>query len=103
MEPLEHELKNSLRRQSPSAGFTERVMARARLERRSGWSPLARWAVAGALAASLLAGVFLRQRQLRMERVQAETAAQVLFSLQIASSKIDQARQAVLESMKGGS
>jgi hypothetical protein len=38
-----------------------------------------------------------------MERVRAETAAQVLFSLQIASSKIDQARQAVLESMKGGS
>ncbi len=101
MERLEEELRRSLERRAPAGDFTARVMGRVRGDRRWQRSPLFRWALAGAIAASLVAGIFLQQRQERIQRERAEAAReQLILSLQIASAKFNKARQAVLQTMK---
>jgi hypothetical protein len=95
MDRLEHQLSRTLRRKLPSPGLAGKVMARVRAERRPKGSKVWRWALAGALAASLAVGVYVRQAA--VERARAESARnQLLLSLEIASSKVNQARQAVL-------
>ncbi|HYM09783.1 MAG TPA: hypothetical protein VEU62_03580 [Bryobacterales bacterium] len=99
MDRLEQELSGSLRRKSPSPDFTAKVMARVRAERRPRTSLIWRWALAGALAASLLAGVYIRHEA--AERARAESAKrQLILSLQIASAKVNKAREAVIRSTR---
>ena len=96
MERLEGELERMLARRDPPEGFTERVMGRVRGERRR-FFPAWRWAAAGALAASLAAGIYVERRQARLERERGEAAKdELVLSLEIAGAKINKAREAVL-------
>lgn len=103
MDRLEGELRKLHVRRPPPAGFTSRVMERVREEARvqdagarhaphSGprfW----RWAAIGAVAASLMGGVYVQQHRARQTRIVAEQAqADILFSLQFAGVKINQVR-----------
>ncbi|MBZ5523452.1 MAG: hypothetical protein LAP21_14550 [Acidobacteriia bacterium] len=100
----EDDLKSALRRKEPSTGFTAKVMARLgeqlapkawRIEQRGKFSLLrwpvnVRWAVAAALAATLLLAVGLQQYQRRQEQARAEKARQqTILALQIATQKMD--------------
>ena len=101
MKPIEEELKDSLRRVEPSAGFAERVMARARLETRSKptfaqrfreWfrpKPV-RWAAAmGFVCLVIVVGV-LQYQEAQNRRLQGERASeQARIALQIASAKLN--------------
>ena len=101
MEALERNLRRLLARRLAPPGFTASVMASLENETSSakpgGWAMAGgwRWPMVGALAASLALGVYFQQR--RVEQVAAERAAgQLLISLQIAGTKINKAREAVL-------
>ncbi len=101
MEALERNLRRLLARRLAPPGFTARVMASLENEtspaKSMGWAMAGgwRWPMVGALAASLALGVYFQQR--RVEQVAAERAAgQLLISLQIAGTKINKAREAVL-------
>ena len=101
MEPLERNLRRLLARRPAPPGFTARVMTSLENEaspaKSMGWAMVGRWRwpMVGALAASLAVGVYFQQR--RVEQVAAERAAgQLLISLQIAGTKINKAREAVL-------
>ena len=92
-EHLENELRAALRREDPSPGFTQRVMARARSSR----APKARihrmvWAAA--LAAMLLIG-FSATYEYRQR--QAERAGRdAVIALRIAAEKLNMTRDKVL-------
>ena len=103
MDRLEGELRKLHVRRPPPAGFTSRVMERVRQEARiqDGGARHARyagprfwrWAAIGAIAASLMGGVYVQQHRARQTRIVAEQAqADILFSLQFAGGKINQAR-----------
>ncbi|HEV2350352.1 MAG TPA: hypothetical protein VG028_10960 [Terriglobia bacterium] len=106
MNPLDHELKNALRRQEPSADFARRVMAGLQSEPapRSGWItvirnlfrfPALRWAMTAALCALLIVGV-LAYRRHQQAVAQGEMArAKVMLALHIASSKLNVALRGV--------
>ncbi|MDX2034844.1 MAG: DUF2275 domain-containing protein, partial [Blastocatellia bacterium] len=117
----ENELKQALRREEPSADFTDRVMARIaqeptnnrqEKERKShAWLkrflglfqlPQMKWAMAGMMVCLLaLAGLAVRQQQEReraMEIAEGEKAReQVLLAMRIASAKLNVAQKKVLE------
>ncbi len=96
MERLEGELERMLERRNPPGEFTERLMSRVRGERRR-VLPAWRWAAAGALAASLLVGVYVERRQARLERERAGAVRdELVLGLEIAGAKINKARRAVL-------
>ena len=100
MNPLEQELKNALRREEPSADFTERVLARLRSTpaRQPSWSealrnffrlPALRWATAAALCLGLTVG-FVAYRHHQETVARGERARQqVMLALHIASSKLN--------------
>ncbi|MFN0085642.1 MAG: DUF2275 domain-containing protein [Blastocatellia bacterium] len=118
---LDKELKQALRREEPSADFTDRVMARIgdrpannrqEKERRSqAWlkrflelfqPPRMRWAMAGMMIGlAALAGLGIHQHQERrraMEIAEGEKAReQVLLAMRIASDKLNIARKKVRE------
>jgi hypothetical protein len=102
MLPTQDELKQALSRREPSAGFTERLMEQVRAEPRGKRFPLKRWTIVGAIAASLTAGVYIRQHR-RAEppaapSVEAALAGeQLLETLQVAGWQIHKAREAVFE------
>ena len=111
MEPLERSLRRLLARRPAPPGFTTRVMASLENETSSakplGWAMAGRWRwpMVGALAASLAMGVYLQQRRVGVSAGEAEQAAaaeqaagELLISLQIAGTKINKAREAVLRS-----
>jgi hypothetical protein len=97
---FEEELSGAMRRVDPPEGFAERVMARARANDK----PRARivrfphrtrvW-VSGAIAAALLAGVFVaEQMRLRQERERTELARQQFeAAMRITGETLEQARQ----------
>lgn len=135
MNRFDDQLKNALRREEPSADFTDRLMSRvARLplqeterrrdggkERQKDWwrkvvelfqPPQMKWAMAGAMAALLIAGGIgvnrYRQHQLELQR-QAAIAAeaegqrakeQVMFAMRIASAKLNIAQKKVKDSLQ---
>lgn len=131
MNRFDDELKNALRRQEPSADFTDRLMALVAQEkegegdvetgRRGDWwqkivaffqPPQIKWAMAGAMAALLIAGVIganrYRQHQLEQQR-QAAIAAeaegqrakeQVMFAMRIASAKLNVAQKKVRDTLQ---
>ena len=96
---LERELKQSMQRRRPPAGFTQRVMTRLDEEefgRRSRrqvprWVP---WAVAASLIiAGTGGGGWYHQRQ---QQARAEKARdQLLFALQVTGEKLDHVRSKV--------
>lgn len=135
MNRFDDELKIALRREEPSPDFTNRVMARIaqekeglgdgetgrRREIKPGWLnklgaiftlPQMKWAMAGAMAALLIASVVgvnrYRLHQIEAQR-QAEIAAeaegqrakeQVMFAMRIASAKLNVAQKKVKESIQ---
>jgi hypothetical protein len=110
MSRLDEELKIAIRRHEPSEGFADRVAARIVIgqatskEKADSWwrlvlrffeAPRARWAIAGAMACLLIAltGAY-RYREYQREKAQAELAkAQVIYALQIASTKLNVAQR----------
>ena len=103
MKPLEHELKNALRRQEPSADFVERVMAQlpmapGRRVEPPGWrealvsmfrAPALRWASAAALCLALVISVVAYRRYEQKRREGEMARAQVMLALRIASAKFN--------------
>ena len=132
MNRFEDELKNALRRKAPSADFTDRLMARIAAEpeaarqkdkEKEGWRdwwqtiaalfqpPQMKWAMAGAMAALLIASVVgvNRYREYLEEKRQAEIAAeaegqrakeQVMFAMRIASAKLNVAQKKVKDTLQ---
>ena len=132
---FDEELKLALRREEPSADFTDRLMARIaelpspetkrkqETEKEGGgtwWQklvaslqpPQMKWAMAGAMAALLIASFVgvsrYRQHQLELRR-QAEIAEaeegqrakeQVMFAMRIASAKLNVAQKKVKDTLQ---
>jgi hypothetical protein len=108
---LDHELKNTLRREEPSSDFTARVMARiqAAPERKPNWGealrdlfrlPALRWASAAALCLLVIISTlaYRHHEQTLQERAEQEgerARAQVLLALRITSSKLNVALREV--------
>lgn len=91
MNPFEVELQKALRREEPSPGFADRVLARVQAAppSRTGRSRPGRWlAAAAVLVALLTSGGVLRWRHER--RLEGERArAQVELALEITSEKLN--------------
>ena len=90
---LEDELRAALRREEPSLGFTERVIARAQAPRRT--SPMNLrlvWALAMAAMLAILIGVTAEVRQKKAERAGREA----MIALRIAAEKLNQTRAKAL-------
>ena len=113
MEPLERNLRRLLARRPAPPGLAAGVMASLENEvppdKPAAWAMAARWRwpMVGALAASLAVGVYLQQRRVEISPGEVEQAAtaeraaeELLLSLQIAGTKINKAREAVLR--RGG-
>ena len=99
MEPLEDSLREVCARKTPPADFTATVMRRVRSAAPPRKHPRLRWSMVGAIAASLLAGVYVSRQRAPVAPAEADSAgAQLLLSLQIAGAKINKARDAVLRS-----
>ncbi len=136
MNRFEDELKVALRREEPSPDFTDRLMARIATEQKKeklkdieterpgekalSWLnklsaiftlPQLKWAMAGAMAAVLIASVVgvnrYRQHQIELQR-QAEIAEaegqrakeQVMFAMRIASAKLNVAQKKVKDTLQ---
>ena len=94
-------IRNALRRVEPPAGFTERVMARARKgngplsARGPAWSAaggaMARWAAAAALAVAVPAAWY--RAELRRQAEGEAARRQVLLSLRIAGANCSTCRR----------
>jgi hypothetical protein len=107
---LDDELKSALKRRAPPAGFTDRVMARARMTPAGSTSPWRRklallfslrtleWATACAMATVLLVGAGAEYRR-RQEGERAKE--QVVFALRMAGSRLSFAQRMVLEMSSG--
>ncbi len=106
MDRTEDELRGIYEHQNPPADFTARVMERVRAEGRGPRFPFWRWGVAAAVAASLFVGVHVEQNRRSEQRRSAAAAeqaeAELMFSLQIAGAKINQAREVVLRNAGRG-
>jgi len=122
MSRLDEELKIALARHEPPEDFAERIAARIALgqatrEKESGhwWRPIlrflnpgmplqrlfeaprARWAIIGVVACLVATFGGYRYREYQNERAQAEMAkAQVIYALQIASTKLNTAQRKAL-------
>lgn len=102
MLPTGDELREALTRQQPSADFTARVMQQVRAERKVRRFPLRRWSIVGAIAASLLVGIYVRQqRRAEIAAIStAEAAAaeeQILGVLRVAGWQVHRASEAAFE------
>lgn len=115
MDTFEQDLRRRLGRRDPAPGFTARVMAAVPSERREKVVEMPRgrrrrWALVGAVAAALAAGVFVwrddadrraeaarRAAAARTEvsRAEAEAEAQLFETLFLTGTKINQARTTV--------
>jgi hypothetical protein len=99
MYPTGDEFRQALPLCEPSPEFTARVMERVRGERRVRKFPLRRWSIVGAIAASLMAGIYVRHQaaERRASLLSAQQAEEeLLHSLQLAGWQIHKAREAVL-------
>jgi RNA polymerase sigma factor (sigma-70 family) len=101
-------LRNALQRVEPPAGFTDRVMARARKGNGplsghgSAWSAaggsMARWAAAAVLVVAVTGGVWYRA-ELRRQAEGEAARRQVLLSLRIAGAKLQHVQAKVLNQL----
>ncbi len=102
MDRFEKDLRNALRRESPSADFQARLASRMAVDGRRKWRwpsilghPQIRWA-AMATACALILGGFAYQREQQLQRARGESAKQqVMIALRITSSKMKLARTKV--------
>jgi hypothetical protein len=102
---LDHDLRRTLRRRHPPAGFGDRVRSRVASARRYPSPPASRWRTPLALAASILlaatTGYYVRQRELQFERQQRaaaeQTARDVTFALRLTSETLETVRTTVKE------
>ena len=105
MSRLEDELRHSLRRREPPAGFAERVLARARAREREKRRPALfhwRWLAAAAAVVVLAAGLhFFEERRRRLEGERAKE--QVMLALQVTGAKLRLAEQRVQRVLGVGS
>jgi len=91
MSRLEDELRHTLSRREPPAGFTERVMSRIP-PARNRWS-YSRIAAAAALLVSILGGsIYQYQRTERMREEGERAKAELVFALEVASTKLQETR-----------
>jgi len=101
MAELEDDLKQWLARRDPSDAFTEKVMGRVRNQGRRRPPVLARWVIAGSIAASLVMGGYFWREQERADRARGMKARDELVqALEITSAKLEKARAIVLQSLK---
>jgi hypothetical protein len=103
---VENDLRAIYARRDPAPSFTSRVMERVRAETARAPEPIKklprqkpviwRWAVAGAMAASLAVGVYVQQGRVRRAGAIADERAadQLMLALQLAGNKINKARDA---------
>jgi hypothetical protein len=99
MTPFEAELKRALARREPSEDFSERVLQQTQVGQTTAFRRLGRRMFTWALAAVLLlatGGGIAYQRHERAVRGQA-AKQKLLVALQIAGSKLHQARQQVMQ------
>ena len=109
MNPLEEQLRESLRRKAPPFGFEEKVLRGISMlatRKRSLWQRLGfrykfvplRWATASlavVLLVSVSVGGYYRQRRIQAEGEAAKS--QVMLALQITSDQLNYAHKVVLE------
>ncbi len=97
MDPLEDSLREVCARKTPPADFTARVMLRVRSAEPPKKHLRLRWAVAGAIAASLFVGVYVNRQRAPIVSPEADGVdAQLLLTLQVAGAKINMARDALM-------
>lgn len=90
---LEDELRAALRREEPSLGFAERVVARAQAPRRANpIRPRFAWALAMAAMLAILIGVTADLRQKKAERA----GRDAVIALRIAAEKLNATRAKAL-------
>ena len=100
MNHMEDELRQALRRVEPPPGFADRVMARVP-SRKKAWPRNWMAAAAAILVAVLGAGSWEYQRG-RDQRIAAEQAkAELIFALELTSSKLQATRSKVLRHTGG--
>ena len=89
---LDEELRSALRRENPSSGFAQRVVARTKATPRSN-RPIFRMAWAAAIAAMLAIGLTAayEYRQMKAERA----GRDAVIALRIAADKLNIARDKV--------
>ena len=88
MSRFERELRESLRRQQPPAGFAEQVIARARARERRGTPTLWRWVAVAAMLVLMVGGFALVREQRRQAEAE-RNKEQLIVALQITSSKLN--------------
>jgi hypothetical protein len=96
MMDFEDQLRESLRRTEPPAGFADRVIARAAAERHDNRRRWTRWGVAGAMAASLFAGAIGIEQWRERQRGQ-EAREQLLQAMEITGSKLQKIQKKIQE------
>jgi hypothetical protein len=100
MKRLEDELKKALRRDEPSDGFAERILAAAADRKQSDWSrlfawPGLRWALGGAMCL-MLAVIGIEYKRAQDEQARGRVAkAQLMLALRVTADKLQFAQQKV--------
>ena len=90
---LDDELRAALRREDPSPGFAQRVVARAKFKPAPhSWFPKMMWATALAAMLVIGFGAMSEYREKKAERAGRET----LLALRITAEKLNSARDKVL-------
>jgi hypothetical protein len=102
MNRLENRLRESLKCEDPSAGFAERVLARAQETNQHSWTILfarrsLRWGLSGAFCLALVvSGMELQKMQ--MKKAQSEAAKQqLILALQIASEQLQFVQSKIIQ------
>jgi len=93
---FEDQLRRALARQEPSAGFADRVVARATKRRPALWANWRSWAAVGVAACLCLGAVDLEMEHQRRVRAEGEAArAQLIQAMQITSAKLHKIQKKV--------
>jgi hypothetical protein len=102
MSRLEDDLRHTLARCEPPAGFTERVMSRLSPARNRRWSHSRFAAAAAAVLVSILGGgAYQYQRTEKMRQEGERAKAELVFALEVASVKLQETRTKVVKSSQG--
>ena len=89
MSQFERDLRESLKRREPPAGFANKVIARAHAtDKRSAWGWSWQWAAAAALVLLIVGGGAFSVREQRRQTENERKKEQLMASLRIAGSKL---------------
>lgn len=98
---LENQLRDALRRQDPSPGFANRVIARAQPAPPARKPPIRMWGPAvGAIAAVLVAGIGFQEYRQQQKAEQARDQAEL--ALRIAAEKLVAVQSKVFQKLDRG-